>query len=344
MNRTTRIAMLLGVLSLAATAIVWARQPAPGRSPAQTGAPRDTDVIAGPGRVEPRSEEIAVGAEVPGRIAAMLVDEGDRVVRGAVIARLEQRDYAARADAAQSRLRAAEAELARLVNGARLEERREADATAAGAQAEFEHAQVQVERARRLFEGGVIPREQLDAAERDIRVASARSAAAAERAAFVNAGPRSDERSRLEAAVALARATLDEARAMLAKTEVRSPITGIILRRHKLVGESVSVDGPSTAVVTVADTEVLRVRAEIDERDVASVRVGQRAWVSADAYGRTQFSGRVVRVSPMLGRKTVRTDQPAERVDTKVLEALIELDPGAVLPIGLRVDAFLARD
>ena len=45
----------------------------------------------------------------------------------------------------------------------------------------------------------------------------------------------------------------------------------------------------------------------------------------------------------MLGRKNVRTDDPAEKVDTKVLETLVELDEGTRLPIGLRVDAFLAR-
>jgi len=45
----------------------------------------------------------------------------------------------------------------------------------------------------------------------------------------------------------------------------------------------------------------------------------------------------------MLGRKNVRKDEPSERVDTKILETLIELDPGAALPIGLRVDAFLER-
>ena len=51
----------------------------------------------------------------------------------------------------------------------------------------------------------------------------------------------------------------------------------------------------------------------------------------------------MIRVGEMLGRKNVHTDDPAEKVDTKVLETLVELDEGTRLPIGLRVDAFLAR-
>jgi HlyD family secretion protein len=65
------------------------------------------------------------------------------------------------------------------------------------------------------------------------------------------------------------------------------------------------------------------------------------AYVKAEAYGDRRFTGKVVRIGEALGRKNVRTDEPTERVDTKILETLIELDPGQTLPIGLRVDAFL---
>jgi HlyD family secretion protein len=95
--------------------------------------------------------------------------------------------------------------------------------------------------------------------------------------------------------------------------------------------------------VTLGDTSRLRVRVDVDENDVAGVYVGQRAWVTAPAYGDRKFTGRVIQIGQMLGRKNVRKDEPSERVDTKILETLIELDPGTALPIGLRVDAFLER-
>jgi HlyD family secretion protein len=159
----------------------------------------------------------------------------------------------------------------------------------------------------------------------------------------VRADARSDERARADATVALAEATLAEARAVLEKTTVRAPFDGVILRRHRQAGESVSTDGPAPAIVTIADTRTLRVRVEVDERDVAGLRTGQMAYVTAAAYGTQRFPGRVVRIGQMLGRKGVHTDAPTEHVDTKVLEVLVELAPDARLPVGLRVDAFIER-
>jgi HlyD family secretion protein len=64
--------------------------------------------------------------------------------------------------------------------------------------------------------------------------------------------------------------------------------------------------------------------------------------VTANAFGDRRFPGRIVRVGRMLGKKNVRTDEPAERVDTKVLETLVELNDGHELPLGLRVQAFIS--
>jgi hypothetical protein len=107
------------------------------------------------------------------------------------------------------------------------------------------------------------------------------------------------------------------------------------------VGESVSPDVPNTALFIVADTRTLRVRVEVDETDVGKIRLGQHAYATADAYPNRQFWGRVVRISQVLGKKNLRTEEPAERVDTKILETLVELDSGQRLPLGLRVDAVI---
>jgi HlyD family secretion protein len=83
------------------------------------------------------------------------------------------------------------------------------------------------------------------------------------------------------------------------------------------------------------------VRVDVDETDIGRIQVGQRAYVSAQAYGEQKFSGRVVRISQMLGKKNIRTEEPTERIDTKILETLIELDEGTKLPAGLRVNTFI---
>jgi HlyD family secretion protein len=67
-------------------------------------------------------------------------------------------------------------------------------------------------------------------------------------------------------------------------------------------------------------------------------------YCTAEAFGHRRFNDRIVRMGQMLGRKNVRTDDPAERADTKVLEVLIELEGGAPLPPGLRVDVFVPAD
>ena len=83
---------------------------------------------------------------------------------------------------------------------------------------------------------------------------------------------------------------------------------------------------------------------DVDETDVDRVHVGQKAYVTADAYGKQKFWGHVVRVGEQLGPKNVRTDEPNERVDVKILETLVELDKGVELPVGLRVDTFVVSD
>jgi ABC exporter DevB family membrane fusion protein len=302
-----------------------------------------TSMIAGPGRVEGLTEEIDVSAEVSGRLEAVLVDEGDHVTAGQPIAQLDAADYEARLKASKARLWGAIAARDRLVNGARPEERRESAAVAEQALAELEHARSERDRAQKLYQAGVIARNELDLAERDWRVAEARRVEMVERAATVDADPRTDERARADALIASSRAAVEEAAALLDKMIVRAPIAGVILRRHKQAGETVSVNTGSSAIVTMADASVLRVRVEVDEKDVAGLAVGQPAWVTARAFGDRRFGGRVVRVGQMLGRKSIRTEDPAEHVDTKVLETMVELDRDVRLPIGLRVDAFIQR-
>jgi len=86
------------------------------------------------------------------------------------------------------------------------------------------------------------------------------------------------------------------------------------------------------------------VRVDVDETDVNRLRQGQPAWVRADAYGDRHFTGHVVRIGDILGPKNVNTDRATEKQDTKILETLVELDPGQRIPVGLRVDAYIQVD
>jgi len=298
------------------------------------------EMVAAPGRVEPVSEEIKVAAELSGKLKLVRVEEGDRVEAGEVIAVLENADYAARVASAEAELLRREAELRRVINGARAQERREAWAEVKAAEAVLENARVELERRVTGYRDGVFAKEEADRAEREFGVAKARYEAAVERHRLIDDEAREEDRSRAEAEVAAARAQLAEARALYEKTLIHAPITGVILRKHLKAGESVSTQR-DTPIITLADTSTLRVRVDVDETDVGKIRVGRRAYVTADAYGSRKFWGRVVRVGSILGKKNVRTDEPTERVDKKILETLVELEGTPGLPVGLRVDAYI---
>jgi len=297
-------------------------------------------LIAAPGRVEAVSEEIRVSSELSGRLKVVKVEEGDRVQRGDVLAELANDDYRARVAAAEAELAQREAELRRTVNGAREQERREAEASMQAAKAVLNNAKSEAERRRGLAHRSVISRDEAERYERAYLVAQAQYEQATQHFRLMDAEAREEDRAHAEAAVAMAQAQLVEARAYYEKTFIRAPISGVILRKLRHTGESVSTQFDSP-VITMADDSTLRVRLDVDESDVSKLRVGQRAYVTAETYGDHRFEGRIIRVGRILGRKNVRTDEPSEHVDTKILETLVELDPGQRLPLGLRVDSFV---
>jgi HlyD family secretion protein len=305
-------------------------------------APTTTGLIAGPGRVEALSEEIKVGAQITGKIKYVRVEEGAKVRKGQILAILEFDDSMAQCASAEATLLQKQAELRKVNNGARDMERREAAAAVAEAEAVLKNAAAEVKRREGLFKDGVIARDATDMAIREHGVAVARLDAAKQHFALVDDKAREEDRAKAEADVALARAQVEQARAEWEKHFVRAPISGTILRKHVRAGETVS-EMRDTPVITLADASVLRVRMDVDEADVSKIHVGQNAYVTADAYPGKKFSGKVVRVGSLLGRKNVHTDEPTERIDNKILETLIELAPGAQLPLGLRVDAFLVK-
>jgi len=334
----------LGVFLLTASWMIASRRAHESQA-ASTISNREPELIAGPGRVEPYSEDIKIGSELSGRLKAVNIEEGDAIHRGEVLAELENADYRAEVESARANVVAKEAVLRKVINGARHQERAEAWSSVDEAKAVMENAQSELRRRQELFKAGVVSREELDRYLSDAGVAQAKYDAAVEQHALVDDHAREEDQSLAQADLQLAEAQLDEAEARYQKTFIRSPIDGIVLRKHHRTGESVSSSSTTPdPILTIGDRKSLRVRVDVDETDVSRVRVGQRAYVTADAYGTQKFWGHVVRVGQQLGPKNVRTDEPTEKVDTKILETLVELDSGSHLPDGLRVDAFIVPE
>lgn len=302
--------------------------------------PEDPKLIVAPGRVEAISENIEIGTQLDGRLSSVPVEEGQSVERGQILAVLDNADFAARVRLAEAAIREREAELMRLKNGSRAEARLEAAAQVREAEVVLDHARRERDRRKQILERGAISQAEFDAMDREFRTAEARVETLRQRLALIKDETRQEDILRAEAEIERARAQKAEAESMLAKTIIRSPIRGVILRRHKQAGESVSTS-LNNPILVVGDTSRLRVRVDIDETDVAKVQLGQRASIRAAAFGEKAFTGSVVKIGSILGRKNVMTDEPTERVDRKVLETLVELDPGQQVPLGLRVDTYI---
>jgi HlyD family secretion protein len=251
-------------------------------------------------------------------------------------------DYRAAVLAAQANLADKQANLEKVVHGARQQERAEALAAASEAEANMKNAQADMQRRERLYQKGVVSREETENFENQYNVAKARYDAAREHYRLVDAEARSEDVSMGQAQVQLAQAQLAEDKARYEKTFIRSPLSGVVLRRHHRAGETiVSSNSNPDPVFTLGDCKVLRVRMDVDEADVSGLRLGERAYVTARAFGDRRFWGKVVQIGEQLGKKNVQTDEPAEHVDKKILETLVQLDGALGLPVGLRVDGYI---
>ena len=126
----------------------------------------------------------------------------------------------------------------------------------------------------------------------------------------------------------------------LDRTRIHAPCRGQIQDVDVEAGELTGPDSAQPAIVMV-DTTRFQVRAFVEEIDAPRVEIGMAATVRADGLPDREFQGRVVRLSPRMGRKQLWSDHPAERYDTKTREIWIELDESKSLVVGLRVDVMI---
>jgi hypothetical protein len=94
-------------------------------------------------------------------------------------------------------------------------------------------------------------------------------------------------------------------------------------------------------LVVLGDLRAIRVRVDVDERDIARVTLGAKAFVTLSAFSGRRFPGTVVEVGARMGRKNVRTDDPVERLDVKILEVVLQIaEPQGLVP-GIRVTGYI---
>jgi len=254
-------------------------------------------VLASPGRIEGASELVEVAAGVDGIISAVLVREGQHVTKGQTIATIGCDDLAAEIGGSNAHVESVRQILNRVVRGSRDEERRHAAAESSRANALLGREQKHYARMAELAAHGDIAAERLDNANAELKAAEAHARAAVEREKLINAPALPEETARAEADLKAAEQRVRQAQAKIEKCTVRAPMSATVLRCHKKPGEAVSTVFPEP-IASLMDTSRIRVRAEVDERDIGRVRLGQRVTVIAESFANSPFQGQVRRSAP----------------------------------------------
>lgn len=289
------------------------------------------------GNVEIR--EVRLAFEVPGRIARLYVEEGDRVAAGQLLAELEKDYFEDRVRQAQAALEAAQAELWKLRNGARPEEIEQAQANLQAAQVSFQHAQVQWERTARLLPQKAVSQELYDNAKAGRDRAEAQLQAAQAALKLLLAGARVEDIARAEAQVALCQAQLQEAQRRLEDSRLLAPSPGVVQTRIREVGEWVQVGEP---IYTLSLTDPVWIRTYVNGLDLERIRPGMAVTVQTDA-GR-QYPGRIGFISPVaeFTPKTVQTREIRTNLVYRI--RVIVADPKGELRQGMPVSVLVPAD
>jgi len=258
--------------------------------------------------------EASFSGATAGKVTRVLVQVGQHVSTGQVLAELDRSVLAAQVRQAQAALLQARATSvqARTVSGTpsqtiAADQIQQAESTLRTALANETLAQNNLARQRRLFERGIAPRKDVDDAETQAKVAAAAvgQAESALAAARVNAAKGIGE-ARTQSSVAAggvesAQAALDVARAELARASIRSPITGTVTKRAVNDGEAVD---PATPAFEVIDSSSLDVVANLPAGYLGRVKTGDLATVHVEPLPEKEFSGGVVQVAPSVDPQT----------------------------------------
>jgi HlyD family secretion protein len=292
--------------------------------------------VTAPGRVEGATDVMLVGTAASGTIAQLLVHEGARVGSGQPLVRIECAIIQKELDARNSSFAATEAVLARVLQGPRPEEIAIGVANVALAEARAEEAGLSLR--RDSPSGGItITEAQLDQSKRDARIAAAQLDEARAKLALLRAGSRREDIVEAKSMRDAAKALVEEAQTRLDHCSVRAPADGVVLSIHVTPGQFISAAVPVTLLRLIDDSE-RRVRAEVDERDLAKICAKQSAVVTAESFPGVQIVAVTERISDgMTRRRSMLSGDRAEQ-GRDVREVILSL-PGSKLnwPVGLRV-------
>jgi HlyD family secretion protein len=235
-----------------------------------------TEEVMGTGTLEPRVQA-TISAKISGRVSRVLVDQGDRVTKGQVLAILDDGDLRQQVEIAKADEAATKAGVDR------------AAADVVSAEATALHSRSVFARIATLAKQEAVSRQDLDDATQQHDVAEAQLSRA--QLAKVE----------IERQVIKAEAALQYSQEKLSDTQISSPFDGLVIRRERDPGAIVV---PGSSILQVISTEEMWVAAWVDESAMANLAVGQGARVTFRSEPGKSYKGTLARISPLADRET----------------------------------------
>lgn len=310
-----------------------------GASTTEAAAPEVAWVAAAPGRVEPRGGAVDVGTAIIGRVADVFVKLNDQVEEGQLLVKLDDAEARARLAAAETQADVREKARDDLQLNADRKDVRDAEDEVYRAERAVTGARIELDNALNGSRDGTVNAQTLDNARRRLKEAESRLQRARINVAQAQTEANLPAPSQAEAAVSEARAQVAIAEALLDKTRIRAPQAGRVLQLRAQSGEMVG-PSPGIPLIVIGDMSVLQVTAEVDEADIAKIKIGQEAYVRSVSYPGQEFSGNVVKLAPALSSPNITQRGARRPTDVEVLEVTVEFTGELPLLPGMRVDTF----
>jgi len=246
--------------------------------------------VVATGKIEAITK-VEVKSKASGIVEKLLVDYGDQVKRGQVLAELDKQQILAQVNQTQASLEAEEAA------------GRAAEADLERAKYDAEGPDVPMlkrayERAQQMAKDGVVSAAALDDAQKNYELAVNKQSLGK-----ANMGSAAAKLKQAQAQVSQAKALLTEKQEEYRNSTITAPIDGTVLSRDVEVGDAVSsilvLGSSATLVMTLGDTHEVYVKGKVDESDIGRVYIGQPARIKVESYKDRTFSGKVTKISPM---------------------------------------------
>jgi HlyD family secretion protein len=337
---------ILAVLGLgfALMHVVKAQQekpiPPPPAEPARTPFAK---TIAGTGLVEPTTENISIGSQVPGTVIEVAAKIGQKLKVGDPLFRLDDRQPKADLEARKATLAAAEAKLAKLVAMPRAEEVPPLEARVREAAVNVTFEKNVADRTRNLVKQNALPHEDLDRREQAFRMAEEQLAKAKAELSLLKAGAWEPDIAVVRAEVAQAKAAVLQTETEIARMHVRAPVDGEVLQVNVRPGEYVGVL-QNKALMVLGDVQHLNLRVDIDEHDIFRFNPSASAYAFVRGNVQQKYPLTFDRIEPYVVPKKSLTGDASERVDSRVLQVIYKIsssEGGGRLFVGQQMDVYI---